>query len=95
MKTFEFEVGLAVADHNGEFESCQENLEGALEAAKEELLEAGVSQETLNRLQMTAEFVEFDSANPVHVNGMFHICLSGEEVDVDDAGQKWTAWMDE
>ena len=92
MKTFEFEVTLSVSDyydapHGFEFEWCRGDRETALEVAAGELLEAEVSQEVLDRLQMTATFAEFDSPNPSHAAGYFKICLTGDDADVGEVEQ--------
>lgn len=105
-KRWVFETALAVADYKeGDvppkhsdaagvlFAKCQADTKSANEVATDELLEAGVDQEVLDRLQMSVEFVEFDSPNPHHACGYFKVRMVGEDVDVNEARQKWTAWM--
>ena len=108
MRTFEFEVALAVADctEGGAvppkgsdaadllFAICRANTEAATKVAKGDLLEAGVKQKIVNRLKMVAEFEEFDSPNPFHAGGYFKVSISGKKSDIDKAAKKWAVWMD-
>lgn len=95
MKEFKFEVAISVAAYKS-FTACSEDRNGAIEVARTELMEAGMSKQTLDRLTLTARFVEFDSGNASHAGGYFEIRLSGrtgDEANVEDAEKKHSAWM--
>lgn len=95
--TFQFEVVLSVSDYEGDFESCKEDFDAALEVAQEELTEAGVAK-ALGKMGgmkiKVAKFVEFDSGNPSHAGGYFLVEMSGSKEDVATAEKLHTKWVE-
>ena len=95
--TYQFEVALSVSDYQGDFESCKQDFDGALEVAQEELTEAGVAKALDNMGGMkikVVKFVEFDSGNPSHAGGYFQIEMSGSKEDVAIVETLHTKWVE-
>ena len=96
MKTYQDEVGLSVADYIDRddpdpalaFELATDDEEGAVKQAQAELHEC-LSIDEVDRLKITAKFVECDSGNWTHAGAMYEITIKGPDELVDKAAELW------
>lgn len=86
MATHQIEIALAVSDYveddydpKDAFAECEDDLEGAIEAAEDELKAYLEEADARQLCAHSAAFVEFDSPNWTHAGAYFHVTIEGPE----------------